>query len=359
MFNDPARPRIYIAIVLAAAFLCAAGFSAFAWHLGPPVGDLTRLSVRSEKAFGWAGSVTVPVRFHHRQLTLSDLLAGADPGEILVFGDSFTVNIPVQVSWLDTLFERTGMTPAVVHIHGLREVVNYLKSQAFRDNPPKTIIVETVERSAFWRAISAVDPASGCSTPARPARITGKGPVELESISYRRRTAFRDFQELMSWGALAARNRVAGSTQVIEVGLSNRTLFTHAANHRLLLLAGDIELHQAGKFGRWTRQEARDKYICSLRALVRLGQGRLHFTLAPDKRTIYAPHIATALPEKYLDIHALTREALGDIFIDLRPALTAAVENGVKDVYWPNDTHWSPAGRAIVGRLIAERVMED
>jgi lysophospholipase L1-like esterase len=40
-------------------------------------------------------------------------------------------------------------------------------------------------------------------------------------------------------------------------------------------------------------------------------------------------------------------------FVDLTPALTAAASRG-ELVYFPDDTHWSAAGNAVVAQALAE-----
>lgn len=43
-------------------------------------------------------------------------------------------------------------------------------------------------------------------------------------------------------------------------------------------------------------------------------------------------------------------------FINTKYVLTEAAENGVKDIYWADDTHWSPVGAKIVAEEIARKL---
>ena len=71
--------------------------------------------------------------------------------------------------------------------------------------------------------------------------------------------------------------------------------------------------------------------------------------IPPDKSDVYWPWLADAgsWPENpfYDDIAPLAKDY---IFIDAKTPLRAAVANGVQDLYWCDDTHWSWRAQQIV-----------
>jgi hypothetical protein len=76
--------------------------------------------------------------------------------------------------------------------------------------------------------------------------------------------------------------------------------------------------------------------------------------LAPDKPTAYSEW----LPPAPWQVDAARRLAdppgLNMPRVDL--ALRAAIAAGVRDVYLPNDTHWSTTGSRIMARVVLEYV---
>ena len=80
------------------------------------------------------------------------------------------------------------------------------------------------------------------------------------------------------------------------------------------------------------------------------------YMVAADKYDVYQKYIVDN-PYKPNDI--LSKGNRFDslpYFINTKYVLTEAAENGVKDIYWADDSHWSPIGAKIVAEEIARRV---
>lgn len=349
-----------LAAGLLAAGMAAIGLAvgAFGWSLQPPEGDLVRISGASSREFGWRGEATGFAEDHRRELSLAALLRGADPGEVLVFGDSFSIRHAGGVSWINTLHEATGLEVAFVRVNDFAPALRYLRSEAFAARPPKAVIVQTVERALLVRAVSLRDPAAPCEAPPPPAPVAAapEAPLALPRRVLTRRTAFESFDELMSWGALAARLRLTGGEEpVLEARLTRTDLFSHAAADRVLLLGADVRNQRADVIRPADPAAAAEAVRCGLRRLAAAAEGRapLWLMIAPDKRTVYAPWIADRLAPPALDLYAVAHEALGPALIDPLPALRATAEAGVRDVHFPDDSHWGPRGHALAGTLAA------
>lgn len=364
---EPKRPtasaravRRHLAALLAGVVTVAATVGLWGWSLGPPVGDLMRISGGSSREFGWRDEAEGFARDHYVRLGLDGLLAGADPGDILVFGDSFSLMHDGGISWINTLHARTGLSIRYVRIADFDPVLRWLGSEAAHARPPRVVIVQTVERAIAARGGALHDAALPCEAPPGPrdALTLARGaPLELPRQGFQRREIFEGLDELFSWGALAARLRLSGGTQVITVNLIRDDLFSHRIAARLPLIVEDIEAHLPETLAAPPARVAAEMR-CGLRRLISAGAGvaPVWLMIAPDKRSVYAPWIADPLPEKALDLFAEAEAAVGPALIDLLGPLRAAAEGGMRDLYWPDDTHWGAAGNRLAGEAAARAI---
>ncbi|RKF14750.1 hypothetical protein D6850_07675 [Roseovarius spongiae] len=348
--------RRYLAAL--ALFMAVAGVvvAATGWRLGPPVGDLTRISGLSERDHGWRGEATGYVENQFTPLGQDALMSnGGGPG-IVVFGDSFSAPQPGNISWLNILHERTGHPVTLVDIVGLAEIRAYFQSEQFAQNPPVAVIIEMGERTVFRRAKPLFgDP--DCA-PLAPAETIPMAPVKAAHRKWRQRDRFDNFDELMSWGALAIRLRLVAGAKTLDLPLTRDDLFSSRRADRLLIYRSDATRHTADAIAPWTGESAAEATICALRETIRAARGRaqVFVTVAPDKRTIYADWTAATLPAKATDFLGALPGTLSGRYIDLYTPLHAAVQEGVRDVYLPNDTHWSATGQEIVAGTILDRL---
>ena len=356
---DPRAARRCLAIMVGGMLAIGLGLGAFAWSLGPPTGDLVRTGAKSSRQFGWRGVAQGFARDHYTPVTLEALLAGAPPGDILIFGDSFSLPRPGGISWINTLHARTGREIRFVRIFNFAGLARYLGSSAFAAAPPRALILETVERALMRRAVAEHDPDRPCPAPGPARRLRAAAPGDPARVVLRPRAGFEGIDELLSWGALAARLRLSGEQGVLEVRLTRSDLFSHAASGRVLLLGEDVTRHLPAAFAPGGVAQAARAARCGLRQIAAAaGWVPFRLVVAPDKRTVYAPWLADPLPAKALDPIALARHALGERFVDLAGPMRAAAAAGRRDLYWPNDTHWGAAGHRLAGARIARALAE-
>lgn len=347
--------RRYLIAVLGGVLSLALGIGGLALWSQPPDGDLTRIGGLPERSFGWHGTKRGFLEDHFVQRTLVNLLEGAPPGDVLVFGDSFSFSYRGNITWTNTLHEQTGLSvifvPAV-----LTDVVRYLESDAFKTNPPAAaIIVEAVEREAIIRALAVHDPARPCG--ARPASaavdLAPDAVLNLPKQDFARRMRFDDVDEVFSWGALMVRQQILGPSDTVIVDLAPNTLFSSAATDKMLIYSHDLNHQRADAFVQDGPETVAVTAICGLRQMFdRAGDLPMRFTIAPNKLSVYERWVRTPLPATWIDAFAVAEGALGSAYVDLLGPLRAAAQD-TTDVYYPNDTHWGPAGHRTAGLVLA------
>lgn len=83
----------------------------------------------------------------------------------------------------------------------------------------------------------------------------------------------------------------------------------------------------------------------------------LFFVAIPDKYTVYHRYLVERNDEKRVLEAPCCFDTL-PCFVNLLPTLSGLVEKGVKDVYLPDDTHFSIIGIEATGRYVAARMKE-
>lgn len=343
--------RLCLALAVLAA-LSGLGLAAFAWRLGPPVGDLTRISGLSETRHGWHRTAQRYVNEQFRKLPLETLLAEGPTTEIIVFGDSFTDAEHPGTSWLNALHSHTGATIAFTEYTTLTDVMALIAQPSFQAHPPKAMIVEMGERTVFQRARPLMQGAD-CAQP-RPPVPFAAAPVPAELEPWTRRTVFKDFDELLSWGALALRRRVFADGETVVVKLDRDDVFSSTVSDELLIFEHDISRHTPDTLLPLNAEDAGAGIVCAMRHVINAAPlTEIYVLVAPDKRTVYAPWTVTELPPKALDIHGILSGMLNGRYISPLEMLQADVDAAVKDVYYPNDTHWSDETARKIGKVAA------
>jgi hypothetical protein len=339
------RPALYAAL-FAAAFLGVGGtLGGLGWLWGPPEGDLTRIGALSERRHGWSGAA---------QGWAQDgfVFLGADPADappldVLILGDSFSIPRPHGAVWVNALHAETGLRIGVMRYRDADHALALLNGPAARTAAPAVVIFQTVERASARRFAAFAD-RSGCPppTPARAIDLAA-APVAPARETFRRRAAFEGPDEMFSRGADALRRLARPNPTVRRLALTRDDLFTSAAPGALLVLAEDLAARRA--------RPDPDAWRCggaALAAEIRALGAEPLIMVAPDKTSVYAPFLRDPLPPRPPLTEALAEGAPGAL-VDLETPLRAAVAAGVRDVYWPNDTHWGGEGSKIVGEAAA------
>lgn len=353
--TDGKMARLICAALAVTMLLSGAVLGFVAWRLGPPIGDLTRISGLSERLYGWQRTGQFYDQDHFRKVPLDTLIEEGSRGGIVVFGDSFSDAEKSGTSWLNALHEHTSAEIDFAEYATLEDVMQFIEAPTLKQHPPQAIILQMGERTVFRRAKPLMDGAD-CTEPRPPVPFSAR-TTSLSTQPWNRRQAFDDFDELMSWGALAMRRRIFSSSKTVMVNLTRDDLFSSARSDQLLIFQNDISMHQPDALYPMNSEQAGEGIICALRHTINAaGAIEVYVLVAPDKRTVFAPWITESLPDKAIEIERLVPGNLNGRYIDVFPAVRSQIESGQKDVYYPNDTHWSETTARLIGGIVSKTV---
>lgn len=317
----------------------------------PLVGDLTRVGGFSENEYGWNGA---------EERFMPPL---AEPGRldrdypIVVVGDSFSLRTTPDRQtqygsfWTDFLAAGSGLRVGVFDVGSVRSE-DVLASPAYRLHPPRLVILELSERTLKQRLpleTDCTDPGTwieprleSTSDPPRPGSfrrnlVTPAIATVVDQLADRLR---KDAARLLLGD---------GATEARRLRLVRADLFTSRHTSELLVYAEDLQKADWTAAG-WTGFRCR--LLRYQHDVMANGKTSFLFVLAPDKSSAYAQWLPPAPWQVDAARHLADPPGLRMPRVDL--ALRAAIAAGVRDVYLPDDTHWSTTGSRIVARAVLE-----
>jgi SGNH hydrolase-like domain, acetyltransferase AlgX len=343
--------RRYVAVLLGWCGLVL-GCGLFAGlRTDPLVGDLTRIGGYSENEFGWNG---IEERFTP-PLAESGRLDRGYP--IVVIGDSFSARTTPDRQtqygsfWTDFLVAGSGLRVGVFDVTKI-SLEQVLASPAYRADPPRLLILELSERTLKERLTG------GGDCPEVQRWIAPRLEVKAERVTpagRRREHRPRSVESVVDQLADHVRKTILRFsfgdqvTDARQLKLTRADLFSSRRPTELLIFAEDLQK------ARWTAADwaaMRCRLLRYQNEVVANGATSFLFLLAPDKSSAYAPW----LPLGPWQVEAAPRLAnppgLKMPRIDL--ALRAGIAAGLRDVYLPDDTHWSTTGARIVARTLLD-----
>lgn len=336
------------------ATVVGVGVGLLGWTLGPPNGDLARVGALSGRAHGWNQPWRGIDGPRVETVSLDALAQGADPGEILIIGDSFSDPEGSPTPWPSILATLTGRRVRVASLESdLTPVLRYFRSPAFAAAPPERVILELSERTV-WRRARDMPEAECGPPPSAPAPLFLR-PASERMVERARREDFDGFDEMMGWGALAARLRLLGASRTRIFTLTRDDLFSSKDAEQLLVFWEDVDEHLPAVYAPRGAEAAAAWTRCVLRATLATAGGRALGVIVPDKLTAYARWLsAPSVAARPVDFLSVGADAFGGAGVDLRAPLFAAIERGERDVYLPDDSHWGGAGQIIAARAVAD-----
>ena len=349
------RFQTYLGLVAVPMGLAGALILGVATQLQPNDGDLTRLGGYTEADFGWNGEQRA---FRPAMVPYA---AQGQSFDVIALGDSFTRGRGLTPGaaradsghWTDVFAQRTGLRTGAFNRNDL-PLETLIQSDAWRNEPPKVLILEYAERTLAWASTSGATVCDGLPPPLR-STLTAR-PSPQTPTPYKRQTASR-------FGTAAldtALDYIVKTLPRETIGLNNTTvsrfslirsdLFTNRLSSDLLIYKDDLDK-------RYLKQSYLRTLGCSFRTMQAQveANGRTRFLLmiAPDRSTAYAAY----LPDLGVpNLTALLAQTPGLSVLRLDLDLQAAAAAGMKDLYWPNDTHWAAAGKEVAGAAAARAV---
>lgn len=340
-------------------------FTLTLWGVGfwaqPTTGDLTRISHYPDRFYGWNDTQEVLVEPRTRRVVSHFEESNNWPvnADILLFGDSFADPLPESLSWVDLIEQHTGLAVQVVKYQDFGQVLRYLHSDAFAANPPKLVILETVERYLRERALQAYDFPADCNNDKSVSRkivVTDKTPAVLDSRWVNRREDYLSVSEFFERSVVYMRKLMKPKgSPVVKMDLTQNNLFSHLRSDQVLIYREDLSKHDFSGLSQQQIDEIRVQVTCGMNKMLGFSKSvPFGFVLVPDKLSVYAPWVKSVIPAKRLNLNELAGAVFGQYLIDLRPSLQLSIQQGVRDVYLPNDSHWGSAGQ----RVAAETVIQ-
>ena len=341
----------YNRIVILSFIVIALPLSFFVFWLEPFSGDLSRIGGYREDEYGW----NLPQqRFIEPYYKIGEGIEEYDKYyDIVTIGDSFSVN--KEQSWQNYLALSSNASIITFHRRSLN-ITNLLKSNQFKMTPPKLVIFEVVEHG-IQTALHDIN--------------TG---MQLEDNENKISFNFQDFDfsNLMESYERKKTNNISMDTAIhyiktnIKQMLGSRIkaipkiiqtkemLFSNNHSDSVLFYHLD-NLKKSIGIEEWEIIEQR--FTTAQTLVEKNKKTRFLAMIAPDKRTVYN-HLLMNEGESY-------RSALESMpgkskinWIHTYKALREMVDNGVVDVYLPNDTHWGYQGYNAAYLATKEKIEE-
>ncbi len=309
--------------------------------LQPLSGDLTRLGLLPERAFGWNVAQPTIVGKVGSVERLGD-------AEILVIGDSFSIS----GVWQAYAFSPEQKYTTVRLGRLCRDYPQYIASLG---KPPKTVIIQVVERNA--RDVLAVDCAESLlkTVDGKQELHTG-GPKLLARKNPDDSQQSSDRQKSMFAGTFGYKYVLGSALYYLFPGVQHRPgsdggvwikqvengcrLFSHIECELNLFLGHDF-----------TRPRLGDDFKTGKLATVKSSSERVLVIVIPDKSSVYLESREQAL-RKDEALRVFGRQLAIDV-VPLHAAFYDA-KFRIKDLYSPNNTHLSIAGyRELATQLAA------
>jgi len=307
-------------------------------------GDLTRVGMHSESDYGG----NEPEYAFNPALSRKGVLSEIGQADVIVMGDSFSTN-RFSRAWHNYLQSETGLRVMVFDItkYDLEDIISNVD---YKKNPPKILIYESVERNLPKRSRSNLSEDQCSNTVKTPVSVsvdTKSSAVQPQLVEQRPEFSLKIDRGLRYLKNLL--NFIDNKTAVVN--LSSKELFTNSHANRLLIFNEDINNKKNLSQSDW------EKVRCGLFEIQAKVQkdGKTQFValIAPDKLTAYSQF----LENKNLISLSKYRYLTNDQRLNIVPLLTyfeSAHRNNKKDIYFPNDTHWSSVGNKIVGYAILD-----
>jgi len=308
----------------------------------PLNGDLTRIGMFSENDYGWNKASL--------KLAQEPKLKGNinEHYDVIILGDSFSHN---SSSWSKILSLSTNLNIGQFHTnkyHDVFEFINLLKSNG---NLPRVFIYESVERGLKSR-LKKFNECPSQSTKYSNIPTIKYNINELLEVPYLRNSKLR-VDDLGFTLQYIKANLLENHGKVNKFKLNNSSLFSNLRSDEILVYSDDLNT-TLWSDNDWNKIKCNALHIQDI-----LNKSKLTafvFLVAPDKTTVYKKFIdKNNISGSRLDILASSGELN---FLRVDDFLTQKIEQGEKDIYWPNDTHWSYRGHKLVAEKMISYLIE-
>jgi len=335
--------RTYSLILLLPVVILALLVLGLKFYLEPLEGDLTRIGSYKESDYGWNKPLPVSTnetisyaRYPNKNTTYYP---------VVVVGDSFShIRGRRNFGWQQLLADYSGLD-SVTYPRKYVGVEAFIESEHYNKQPPALLIFQFVERRLPY--IASLAPAS-CPAAQSPAIVPSPVVAAIKDIDfglYKRPIGLASLDEAMNF----LFKRISFKRRVRINSLTREDLFSSKLSSRLLWFYTDLKKFQLED----ADLEKVGCYLSYLQNSVQSnGRTRFLIMIAPDKTTIYGRYFEKASFESRDMISLVARPDLNLLRLD--HSLSRAAENGVQDIYLPNDTHWGFVGNDLAAKSVID-----
>ncbi len=338
----------YIILLLLSLFLSVNGF--FAIFHEPIVGDLTRIGGYTENDFGWnkpQERFYKPL-FRHAQ-SIKEYNRHYD---VIVLGDSFTF---AKSSWLSYFAEMTGLSIIAFDLRKIR-VGDIIESRFYKENPPRFFVYESVERELVKRLLT-LD--LKMSHPIDPKNLPS-GKIVIQPIGVKKYYQSRLKSSKIITRVSEAMNHIKKlpfriidyplGTVLFDLKNHEKPMFSNKRHRNILIYREDFN-----KVKTTENQIKRSaKNIIKLQGIIE-SNGRTDFMLLvfPDKSTVYSRYLKSSqvIPSDLFRLHKYYP------LLRLDNSFVQAIDDGIIDLYLPNDTHTGYMGNQITANTLLNKLL--
>jgi len=284
-------------------------------------------------------------------------LSEADPsditaGSVLILGDSFSQHKNLSyhnyAANLDTV--------TFVNFDGnmndnpIQAAFSIANGDFFDKNNFRYVLVQSVERDAVLRARN-IDRDKVMNIDDIKKYFSRKNQPGNEKTPDRGLSIFQDMLKYFVYSSLYNFDDNAFISQVYKTA-SVKDLFS-TRDRDIIFYYEDLEA--SGPNSEPDAVKRLNKELNLLSDRLKDKNIKLIFLLCPDKLSLYYPFISekNIYPEtKFFDL--FDREERNYIYIDAFRILRDRIEGGDKDIYFADDSHWSPFAAKIIGKELVK-----
>ena len=343
----------YVNIVISSIVLIVI-FHFFVWHIFTKhvllihddiyTGDLSRISMYAGSLYprqSYPSKKSVTLKKEH--INFKTYSTGDHKVDILTIGDSFSNAATQGINPFYQDYIATINKCNVLNINELSGTVNYLETILVMNNnglldeiSPHSIIVESVERFSIDRFALDINTSIYRPYDNVVLELNRQKSMYLdkdEKINFINNQNFKALQ----YNILYKFNDHAFTSGVYKAELE-KGFFTSEDQSTLLFFKGDlISIFKATKMN---IKKLNDNFN-KVAEILKKKNIKLYFMPVPDKYTMYSKYLKNDDYPESVFFEALRKLPKKYQFIDTKKILLKELEKGVKDLYYPDDTHWS------------------
>ena len=263
--------------------------------------------------------------------------------DLITIGDSFSNGMAGGLNPYYQDFIATENNLTVLNIQNIKQSYNYIETIALLHNSgllkkikPKVVLIQSVQREMLTRFDRPIRWNLNLPLEAAKDNLFNRGwkpyvpPLKpVNTANYK----LPYFSFLYNYS-----DNAFGKNKVYKLPL-NKPLFSSIAKQTLLVYKDDINRLSQPTQENIQRINANFNYLAKL-----LQQHNIHLYVMPavDKYDLYESYILNNNYSKNIFFDLLTPMNKGYTLVNTKKVLKPLIEQGVKDVFYADDTHWGP-----------------